>query len=412
MTTTIKFEPVCCPGLLKMFVSVLLLVASFTAYPQSDQYKLAFSAYQTQDFISAETIWAGLAEQGNINAQYALGVMQLRGEAVNASPKKALSWFKKAAASGHTTAMFNVGVAYWEGSGVKKNRNKALKWWEKSAVAGDSGAQFNLGLAYYIGEERQADLELAARWIGMAAQQNHPESQRIYNILLQNNPQYASLSTPGADDQAAATNQANENSAPENTGQPASTEEIQSASTEEIQSASTEEIQPASTEEIQPASTEEIQSTPVTEYSYWKTAIEVTLNAQADSSSPLFYGLPQGTPVEVLEEKGGWSRVTLPDGLKMWVFENYLSVNGNKGVITGTGVRVRPIPSTDNTLSPPVGAYRNGDRVTILEHEGQWQMVRAPKHVGGWVKTIQLEKYQDSEENRDELWNLMIANGL
>ena len=96
----------------------------------------------------------------------------------------------------------------------------------------------------------------------------------------------------------------------------------------------------------------------------------------------------------------------------MLVFEKYLRVTGDNGVVAGNGVRVRPKPSTDNASSPPVGAYRNGDLVTILDHQGQWYMIRAPKHVGGWVKSEQLTSYMDSEENREALWNEMVTKGL
>ena len=141
---------------------------------QSSRYAEAFTAYQNQKFNDAESIWLELANAGDVNAQYALGVMHLRQEASDASPAAAFSWFEKAAGQGHATAMFNLGVAYWEGTGVTQNKGQALDLWEQSAQKGDSGAQFNLGLAYYIGEERNPDLAQAAKWIGRAAKQNHP----------------------------------------------------------------------------------------------------------------------------------------------------------------------------------------------------------------------------------------------
>ena len=113
---------------------------------QSEEYQKAFSAYQVQDFPNAERIWKSLAEKGDFNAQYALGVMELRGETQNPSNENAFRWFLEAANQGHVTAMFNVGVAFWEGAGTAQDKRMALQWWEQSAEAGDSGAQFNLGL--------------------------------------------------------------------------------------------------------------------------------------------------------------------------------------------------------------------------------------------------------------------------
>ena len=369
------------PGILGVAIGILVTVTTFSALAQSDQYNRTLSVYQSQDFRAAESSWKKLAKKGDIHAQYALGVMELRGETANSSPAGAFRWFRKAAKNGHPTAMFNLGVAFWEGTGVKKNRKKALKWWKRSALAGDSGAQFNLGLAYYIGEEQPVDMDLAERWIGMAADQNHPEAQRIYKILLQNSSQSASVPEPGVTVE----------------------ESVEKPPTPDLTTDSTEQI--ASFSQQPPAPT-------VIERPYWKTAGVVNLHTEGKSSSATFYVIPAGIPVEVLDDNGGWNRITLPDGLKMWVFEKYLRVNGDNGVVAGTGVRVRPKPSTDNASSPPVGAYRNGDLVTILDHQGQWYMIRAPKHVGGWVKSEQLTSYMDSEENREALWNEMIAKGL
>ena len=179
----------------------LLLVASYQVYGQSDQYKEAYAAYQTQNFEKASSIWTRLAEDGDFNAQYALGVMELRGETETADPKQAFEWFQLAADQGHTTAMFNLGVAYWEGAGVKRDRERALKWWERSANSGESGAQYNLGLAYYIGEEIPADLQRATKWIGMAAEQNHPEAKRMYLALTHENLQHESPQVDNAVDE-------------------------------------------------------------------------------------------------------------------------------------------------------------------------------------------------------------------
>jgi uncharacterized protein YgiM (DUF1202 family) len=96
----------------------------------------------------------------------------------------------------------------------------------------------------------------------------------------------------------------------------------------------------------------------------------------------------------------------------MWVFEDYLDVTGNSGTVRGTGVRVRPKPTTDNSESPPVGAYQNGEQVIVVGKEGQWYQVRAPKRIGGWVAASDVEMYLDTEQNRMELWESMLSKGL
>ena len=369
-----------------------ILVASHAVRAQSDTYREAFTAYQVQDFETAGTIWQSLAEQGDHNAQYALGVMELRGEVDNASKEKAFRWFQLAANQGHSTAMFNVGVAYWEGSGVSMDRSAALEWWEKSAEAGDSGAQFNLGLAYYLGEERPEDIDTAVRWIGMAAEQNHPEARRILDIITS--------------EQAGAAGE------PALTASADSTDSEPSVGTETTGETSLAAVAPVETEAtdaaaavVEPAPAEETRE-------YWRTATSVALRVDPGSDARVFQSLPQGTPIEIIDSDGDWSRITLPAGLRMWVYESFLEVTDDNGVITGTGVRVRPKPTTDNEQSPPVGAYRNGDRVKVLESREQWHLIRAPKHVGGWTETANLEAYRDTRDNREASWQAMVDQGL
>ncbi len=404
---------------------------SYHAEAQTDKYQQAFSEYQNQNFHLAENIWLELANQGDINAQYALGVMHTRKETEKASAKKAFKWFQKAASKGHTTAMFNVGVAYWDGRGIAQDREEALLWWEKSAKAGDSGAQFNLGYAYYIGDVRSSNIELASKWIGMAARQNHPEAQRIQKIMLQEFSNLASNDLEGELDGELESEQEaglSDDSADEivnevvadvvdNTQQELATTETTSQLSNELvntnqadplaePSTSVEEVQSSSTVELLAASEVSITN------EYWRVIADSQVHVSPDSSAPAFENLPTGAPIEVVSTRDNWSQVTLPAGLKTWVYGQYLDTTGKSGVVTGTGVRVRTKPSTDNAKSPSLGAYRDGDQVELLATKGEWYQVRAPKHIGGWIENSKIENYQDSENNREKLWQAMKATGL
>ena len=137
---------------------ILLIILSFSAtvYAQqtSGEYNIAASAYQSGNLVEAEQLWIELADQGDPNAQYALGIMHLKKEAQKPEDAAAFHYLVEAANKQHVALMFNLGVAYWKGRGVARQPEKALNWWEVAAERDDAGAQFNLGLAYYIGEGR------------------------------------------------------------------------------------------------------------------------------------------------------------------------------------------------------------------------------------------------------------------
>jgi TonB family protein len=65
----------------------------------------ATDAYQKHDFDRALTQFWDLAQLGNVEAQYALGVMYLRGEGANQNTVLAYGWLKLAADSKHARAL-------------------------------------------------------------------------------------------------------------------------------------------------------------------------------------------------------------------------------------------------------------------------------------------------------------------
>ena len=103
-----------------------------------------------------------LAEQGDMEAQFNLGVLYEEGievpdngklRVVKQDYRKAFEWFTKSAEQGHADAQNNLGLMYKEGSAIPQNDYEAFKWWAKSAEQGNADAQNNLGLIYRDGKE-------------------------------------------------------------------------------------------------------------------------------------------------------------------------------------------------------------------------------------------------------------------
>ncbi len=390
-----------------LLAALLCLAFALQANAQSLRYKEAFSAYQTQNFVAAENTWTDLANGGDINAQYALGVMHLRQEASDASPAAAFSWFEKAAKQGHATAMFNLGVAYWEGSGVEQNKSQALSLWEESAGQGDSGAQFNLGLAYYIGEERDPNLRLAAQWISLAADQNHPEAKRILSVI---NSELISNKSSESDVVASSSEQSTDVSAAEQSSSvtAAITEQQEPAQSTQTGTVEVAGITPQESESTSSAAAKS--TADAEENKFWKTVNRST-SLYDTPNGVSFRELPPGTPLEIKGQSGGWAQITLPDGLRTWIYSKYINVDGDRGVINADAVRIRPTPSTNNSTSPPLGKYRRGERVVVLSTQGDWTEIRAPKKISAWLRVDDVVEYSDTEENRQQQWAKSSANG-
>ena len=125
-------------------------------------------ASQKGDYKTAFNEWKPLAEQGNADAQYNLGVMYDTGTGVLKDDKEAVKWYLKAAEQGMADAQGNLGVMYDTGKGVLKDYKEAVKWYLKAAVQGYALAQYNLGVMYKNGEGVLKDSIKAKYWIKKA----------------------------------------------------------------------------------------------------------------------------------------------------------------------------------------------------------------------------------------------------
>jgi TPR repeat protein len=80
------------------------------------------------------------------------------------------------AANGDMDAQFTLGLAYDFGNGVAQDLTAAAIWYQKAADQGHAQAQNNLGSLYQHGQGVPQDYQLAARWYEAAAKQGLPDA--------------------------------------------------------------------------------------------------------------------------------------------------------------------------------------------------------------------------------------------
>ena len=74
-----------------------------------------------------------LAEQGDADAQFNLGVMYANGEGVLKDEAEAVRWFRLAADQGNAFAQYDLGVMYANGEGVPQDDAEAVRWFRLAA---------------------------------------------------------------------------------------------------------------------------------------------------------------------------------------------------------------------------------------------------------------------------------------
>jgi len=134
------------------------------------------------DTMSMDNLRA-LADSGDAEAQYRLGVIHGEGRGVPKDARAAFSRWSKAAQLDHALAQNNLGVLYERGEGTAKNPKLAFFWYRKSAARGNPLGQANLGRMYQKGTGTSRNLEEARSWYEKAAAQGVAEAESLLQCL-------------------------------------------------------------------------------------------------------------------------------------------------------------------------------------------------------------------------------------
>ena len=98
-----------------------LAATLLSSYALADEFQRGLVAFNDGNYEQAMEAWLPLAESGDLNA------------------------------------MYNVGLLYDEGLGVEQDKERALAWYLVPAQEGDVSAQFNVAMIYDFGDGDPAD---------------------------------------------------------------------------------------------------------------------------------------------------------------------------------------------------------------------------------------------------------------
>lgn len=161
----------------------LFLVVAFVlglAAPAWADFEGGKEALESGDYATALKEWRPLAEQGDADAQYNLGLMYHRGKGVPQDYAKAVKWYRTAAEQGHAFAQFSLGGTYHTGKGVSKDVAEAMKWYRKAADQGLEQGQIVLGMMYSYGSGVPKDHVRAHMWFHILASRLPGAERRGY----------------------------------------------------------------------------------------------------------------------------------------------------------------------------------------------------------------------------------------
>jgi len=88
----------------------------------------ATQRYESGDYSAAYRAFYGLAQAGDSQAQYYVGLMRLMGQGVASDAAAGIGWLEKSAGQGYTDAAITLGNIYASGLGVEMDAERAMEW--------------------------------------------------------------------------------------------------------------------------------------------------------------------------------------------------------------------------------------------------------------------------------------------
>jgi len=125
------------------------------------------------------------AEQGDVTAQFNLGLSYDTGNLVPMDKEMAIIWYTKAAKQGHALSQGRLGHMYAGGEGVPQNFEYAIYWFKILAEQGDVTGQFSLAFTLEKVDSDGKNIELVMYWYRAAAVQGHKKAQERLTEILQ-----------------------------------------------------------------------------------------------------------------------------------------------------------------------------------------------------------------------------------
>jgi len=148
--------------------AILSLLLSSNAW--SADFAAGQTAYDSGDYETALAEWQPLADEGDANGQFGIGLLYGNGFGVPLDDEQALKWYGLAAGQGHAEAQCNLAVMYANGWGVPQSDEEAFKWYSLAADQGVTSAQINVGRMYAGGFGVAEDKVLGQKWYSIASE--------------------------------------------------------------------------------------------------------------------------------------------------------------------------------------------------------------------------------------------------
>ena len=141
--------------MLKHLISMLVLVVALNA----NYYERGDEAYEDDDIKAAISFWEKGSKDGEVESQFMLGFLYLRGDDIALDNKKAASLLAKIFNKNDETMLITIALAYYKNTHRRAKDIEAIKLFETAIDKEGKTAQYNLGMLFKTGTGVKKDIK-------------------------------------------------------------------------------------------------------------------------------------------------------------------------------------------------------------------------------------------------------------
>lgn len=162
----------------KLFAAIILMATSTVWSGEFEKF------LEKKDYAEAVRWLKAAAEQGDIAAQYNLGVSYSLGKGVAQDNVQSVRWYTLAAEQGFALAQYRLGLAHYSGVGVAQDNTQAVRWHMLAAAQGHVDSFAPLGAFYSSGDGIPQNYIRAHMWLNLAAaRKNNTNFRKLRDLI-------------------------------------------------------------------------------------------------------------------------------------------------------------------------------------------------------------------------------------
>ncbi len=163
-----------------MFRHILILLALLTMTLYANYYEQGDEAYEDGDVKKAIEFWEKGVKASEVESQFMLGMLYLRGEDIEPDSKKAASLLAKTFNKDDETLLITIALSYYKNMGNSAKDKLSIQQFESAIDKEGKVAQYNLGMLFVTGTGVKKDLKKGASFIKKSKDAGHKKANAAW----------------------------------------------------------------------------------------------------------------------------------------------------------------------------------------------------------------------------------------